>query len=238
MAVIFGTGFLLAGFIPPPSPNASAEQIAQMYQDHANLIRTGLILTVVAAALLGPYFAVISVQMRRMEGSRPILANLQLALGAITIIEFIIPVVIMQVAAFRPDRDPAIVQTLNDIGWFLFLTVTPTFVLQLLLIGIAILGDTRENRVFPRWVGYFNVWMATLFTPGPILVYFHTGPLAWNGIFEWWLQFVAFLLWFPTNTFYLFRAVQNDDYEPIPTGDADLRRQLSALQAEVRALTN
>ncbi len=234
MAVIFGPGFLLAGFIPPPSPTLDAVHIAHIYRDHANAIHAGLILTVVASALLGPYFTVISVQMRRMEGSRPVLAYLQLALGALTIIEFIVPVMIMQVAAFRPGRDPAIVQTLNDIGWFMFLGVTTTFVLQLFVIGVAILGDSRENPIFPRWVGYFNVWMATLFTPGNVLVFFHSGPLAWNGIFEWWLQFVAFLLWFPTNTLYLLRAVKNDDYEPSTPGDADIRSQLVALQAEVQ----
>jgi hypothetical protein len=57
MAVIFAIGFLLAGVIPPPSPNNSAEQIALWYRDNAISIRWGLILTIVASALLGPYFA-------------------------------------------------------------------------------------------------------------------------------------------------------------------------------------
>ena len=80
--------------------------------------------------------------------------------------------------------------------------------------------------MFPRWVGYFNIWMALLFTPANILVLFKTGPFAWDGFFIWWIPFTAFLLWFPTNTIYLFKAVKPDDYEPVAKRrDDDLRRR-------------
>ncbi len=208
-----------------------------MYSEDRTAIRIGLIFTVISSALLGPYFAVLTVQMQRMEGVRPVFAYTQLALGALAIIEFIIPVMIMLAATFRPDRDPEIVQALNDVGWFLFLGVVSTFVLQLIVIGVAILGDRRETPVFPRWVGYFNIWMALLFTPANILVFFKTGPFAWDGFFIWWIPFTAFLLWFPTNTIYLLRAVKQDDYDPAAERrDDDLRREVALLRAEVAAL--
>lgn len=237
MAILFGIGFLIAGFIPPPSPDDSAQQIATMYSEDQTAIRIGLIFTLISSALLGPYFAVLTVQMQRMEGVRPVLAYTQLALGALAIIEFIIPVMIMLTATFRPDRDPDIVQTLNDVGWFMFLGVVSTFVLQLIVIGVAILGDQRATPVFPRWVGYFNIWMALLFTPANILVFFKTGPFAWDGFFIWWIPFTAFLLWFPTNTIYLFKAVKQDDYAPVAKpADDDLRRELDRLRAEIDLL--
>ena len=71
MAVLFGIGFLIAGFIPPPSPDDSAQQIAAMYSEDPTAIRIGLIFTLISSALLGPYFAVLTVQMQRMEGVRP-----------------------------------------------------------------------------------------------------------------------------------------------------------------------
>jgi hypothetical protein len=237
MAVIFAIGFLLAGVIPPPSPNNSAQQIALWYRDNAINIRWGLVFTIIASALLGPYFSIITVQMRRMEGVRPTLAYTQLALGALAIIEFIIPVMIMQGAAFRTDRDPLLVQALNDVGWIMFLGVVTTFMIQLICFGVAILLDRRSEPIFPRWVGYFNIWISMLFMPGTFLVFFHTGPLAWNGLFIWWIPFAAFLAWFPVNTVYLLRAVNRDDYQPfLGAKGSELRQQLEALRAEVKAL--
>jgi hypothetical protein len=172
-----------------------------------------------------------------MEGVRPTLAYTQLALGALAAIEFIIPVMIMQGAAFRTDRDPKLVQALNDVGWIMFLGVVTTFIIQLICFGVAILLDRRSEPVFPRWVGYFNIWITMLFMPGTFLVFFHTGPLAWNGFFIWWIPFAAFLAWFPVNTFYLLRAVKRDDYQPFSGSRGSyFGRQLEALRAEVQVL--
>lgn len=237
MAVLFGIGFLVADFIPPPSPDLSAEEMAALYQDNTAAIRIGLILTAIASALLGPYFAVITVQMRRMEGTRPALAYTQLALGALAIIEFIFPVMIMQGATFRQDRDPDIILALNDISWIMFLGVVSTFILQLIVFGVAILSDQRTEPIIPRWVGYFNIWMAMTFTPGNILVFFKTGPFAWDGFFIWWLPFISFMFWFPINVIYLLKAVKMDDYEPAtPSPEPDMWRELDSMRAELRAL--
>ena len=75
-------------------------------------IRIGLALTIGCSGLLAPFLGVISVQMRRIEGDNSPLAFAQIALGALLIIEFVYPMMILQVAAYREDRPAAAVQVL------------------------------------------------------------------------------------------------------------------------------
>jgi hypothetical protein len=68
---VFGTVFffgfgVIAGWIPPRSPNASAVQVADMYRQGQTRIRAGLIVAVWGAAGLMAWFAVISVQLKRI----------------------------------------------------------------------------------------------------------------------------------------------------------------------------
>jgi hypothetical protein len=186
----------LAGFIPPPSPNDSALQVQAMYQDNPTGIRIGLFLTCMGAALIGPFVASVSSQMRRIEGDRhhP-LSNTQLGLGMLMVLLFIIPCFLLLAAAYRPDRDPAITQALNDAGWLPFVGGFMATFFQLIAIGICIFQDT-EQKVYPRWLGYFNFWAALILVPAGIDVFFKTGPFAWNGFMAFWLVLVVFCVWF------------------------------------------
>src|ERR1700722_19500436 len=103
MIVVMLLGFLFACFIPAPSPHDTAAQIARIFRAHPTRIRFGLVLTMFGAALLGPFVAVITVQMKRIEGRTSPLAYVQLALGALLAFEFVVPVMVLQAAAFRPE---------------------------------------------------------------------------------------------------------------------------------------
>jgi hypothetical protein len=102
---------------------------------------------------------------------------------------------IWQAAAFRPGETPDITYRLNDLGWLMFVGVVSTGVLEAAVIGLAILADTREEPILPRWLGYLNLWCALLFVPGGLCVFAKTGPLAWNGLLAWWVLLVAFAVW-------------------------------------------
>lgn len=169
-----------------------------------------MMVMVLGAALLGPFFAVISVQIRRIEGPRPILTYAQLMLGACFILEIIFPMMAIQTAAFRPERDGAIQQTLNDMGWLTFFGVASTGFVQLVIIGVAILQDTQPVPAFPRWVGYFNIWVGFAFFPGTVMIFFKSGPFAWDGIFIFWIPFTAFFLWLLIMPFALCRAIDQE----------------------------
>lgn len=210
--VLFLIGFwAFAGFVPPPSPGDSAERIAARYTNNRNGIRTGLIICMFASGLLAPWFASIAVQMRRIEGSRPILTYVQLLAGAATVIEFLVPPMFWQAAAFRADRSPETVQALNDIGWLPFLGIISTAMIQGYAFGAVILADRRAVPVFPRWLGYYQFWIVSLLLPGATIVFFHSGPLAWNGVLAWWVLLVSYFLWIVVTSVYLYKVAAVDD---------------------------
>lgn len=196
LMVLFLTGFgPIAGFLPPPSPEDSAGEIVAFFEDDTTMIRLGLWLTTIAAALFAPWMVAITLQMKRIEGRVAPLSYLQLALGAIFVLEFIFPLMIWQAAAFRPAEDPELTHRLNDLGWLMFVGVVSTGVLEAVTIGVAILSDRREQPVFPRWAGYLNLWCALTFVGGGLCVFFKSGPFAWNGLIAWWLLLVGFGIW-------------------------------------------
>jgi len=203
---------LIGGLIPPPLPSASAETIQAFYQDNTNGIRAGLVLTMIGGTMTAPWVAAISTQLKRIEGRFSPLTYTQLGLGMLGVLLFIFPIMTMQVAAFRPDRDPSLILLLNDLAWIPFVGVWTCAALQNIAIAVAVFHDKQE-KVFPRWVGYFNIWMAVLFCPGSLLYFFNDGPLAWNGALSWWLVVVAFCMWFVVMFFAMRRAIQSHEKE-------------------------
>jgi hypothetical protein len=194
---VFTIGFcILANFLPPPSPRATADEIAAIYRQHALPIRFGMLLMMGCSGLIAPFVAVIAVQMKRMEGKASVLTYAQLSSGSVGILFFVLPALIWAVTAFRPDRDPQLTLLLSDMGWIFFLMPFTPFVVQNISIGFAVLGDKSERPVFPRWVGFFNFWVSVLFLPGGIITFFKSGPFAWNGLFGFWVPLVVFFVWY------------------------------------------
>jgi hypothetical protein len=235
--VMFLVGFWpIAGFVPPPPPSLTGEQLGQLFTEHATRIRIGMIVSLFAAALLASWSAVITVQMKRMRRRVDALAYTNLAVGALFVLEFIFSLIIWQSMTYRP-RDPQVLLAMNDTAWFLFVCITSTPMLQTAAIGTAIFLDTRDGRpdpVFPRWAGYLNYWVALLFTPGTIAVFFHDGPFAWNGLFTWYLPLAVFAIWMVTMSVLLLKAIDAEDAELEGlSADVDLTTQVRELRAEV-----
>lgn len=200
-----------AGFLPPPAPGMNADAVAAMYANNSLGIKFGMLLMTVGAACMMPFVAAITVQMKRMEGRYTPLAYVQLGLGALFVIEFIIPAFASITAAYRPERSPVVTQAINDFCWLLLVGVVSTAVLQVAVIAIAILADESVEPVFPRWMGYFNIWVAFLFCPGAAVSFFKSGPLAWNGLFTWWLPLSVFGIWFLVMTWQLLATIDRQE---------------------------
>ncbi|MBA3348442.1 MAG: hypothetical protein H0T13_07755, partial [Actinobacteria bacterium] len=235
---LFFVGFgLVAGFIPPPSPGESATQVAQRYAEDRDRIRTGLFITAFASTLLVPAFAVFTIQMRRIEGRVSPLAWVQMGMGSLLVLVFILPLMTFEVAAFRADRSPEILQALNDLAWIPFVAVVWTVWMQTITIAIAILRDRREVPVYPRWLGYLNLWAAAGVTPGAFIVFFKDGPLAWNGILGWWCIVIVFFIWLVAMTWASFRAIDAQVAEEREHPDpGDLADRVTWLMHEVSTL--
>jgi hypothetical protein len=194
--LLFIIGFVVVGgLVPPPDPSDGAAEIARFYAANRTGIRAGLALTMVAGAVTAPFVAVITIQLRRIEGDVSPFAFTQLGTGMLGVLLFSLPVMIMQAALFRPERDPQIILAIHDIGWIMLVGTYSCVFVQCLAVGACILKDRAED-VYPRWLGYFNIWVAVLFLPGSLLYFFKDGPFAWNGLFVWWIPLSVFSGWF------------------------------------------
>jgi hypothetical protein len=206
--IVLGLGFvLLAGFVPNHSPNDSAVETARYIIENKDRIRWGMIVSVFAASLLMPFTVAIAVHMRRIEGRYPALASIQFGSGVIFVLEFLYLLFFWQTATFRVDRSPELIQLLDDMAWIPFVGLNATAQLMLVCFGFAILLDKRDRPLFPRWLGYYNIWVALMLIPGTFNVFFHTGPLAWSGILSWYIPLSVFGTWLTIVPYFLAKAV-------------------------------
>lgn len=218
--LLFTLGFVvIGGLVPPPSPNLDADGVARFYQDNTNGIRLGLAMTMVAGALTAPFVAVITVQMRRIEGPGSPLALTQLGTGMLGVLLFALPVMVLQAAAFRPDRDPEVMLAIHDIGWIMLIGTYCCVFVQCIVVGACILLD-HVGAVWPRWLAYFNFWVALMFLPGSLLYFFKTGPFAWDGVFVWWIPLSVFFGWFVVMFVMTLQALdrlpEDRESDPVP----------------------
>ncbi len=211
---LFAIGWwFIAWFVPPPSPAAGAEEIAQIYRDNAVSIKMGMVIAMFSSGLVAPFLAVISTQMMRMEGRFSVLSFTQMLCGAMGVVTFLIAVMIWLTLAFRPERDPQLTQLLNDLAWLLLtVTIGPAFI-QNIAIAIAVFTDRNTKPVFPRWVGYFNIWVPAAFIPAMLVPFFRTGPFAWDGIIGFWVPLVDFGIWTWVMFFLLRKAIREQALE-------------------------
>jgi hypothetical protein len=197
LLVIALGGMSLAGILPvPPAAYETPAQVVAFYTAHPVRIRIGLTLACVGVSLIGPLTALITLQMLRMERHRPpILSILQAICAAVTWVMLLVPFIVLNVATFRPDRNPEITQALTDLGFLLFLTPVGPFLIQNFAIGGAVLSDRASPPVMSRWVGYANFLVGLLFVPALLAVFFKTGPFAWHGVFVFYIGVVVYGAW-------------------------------------------
>ena len=205
---LFGVGFLIAGFLPPPSPGESASRLAHLYRHDATRIRIGLQIAWSSSVLFLPFVALLSQLMKRAEGAFAPWAYTQLAAGLGSVIVFVIPLWNVQAAVYRAERAPQTVQALSDLGWLPFVGGWAVPAAQSAALAVVILADRRAQPIFPRWAGYFNIWIALLYVPAILLPFFKSGPLAWNGVLPFWLGAAAFFGWIVVMTVLSLRALR------------------------------
>lgn len=189
-------GLIMGGFIPPPSPMDSGQQIAQRFNSDRGSIRMGCLLMIVCFPLWSTFAGALTAWIRRMErGYRGFTYSSVIIAGGASLVFLLIPMT-WAVASFRPDGiDPDITRALNDWTWYIFLYTWPPFALWMVLIGIAVLTDRNNPPLFPRWVAFLNFWLAILMVPGGMIAFFKKGPFAFNGVFAFWVVMIAFFLW-------------------------------------------
>jgi hypothetical protein len=187
---------LLMHFIPPPSPALSAEELAHKFIERRDEIRLGCLIQCIFWSFWATWGIAITVFIRKMERSYPILTYASIALVGGGYVFFILIPMTWAVIAFRPETlDPSVIQIMNDWVWFDFLFTWPPFALWMVVIGLAVIKDYNVPTLYPRWVAYLNFWCAILIFPAGLIAFFHTGLFAYNGIGAFWIPFAIFFGW-------------------------------------------
>jgi hypothetical protein len=192
--------------LPPSAGNSSAETLAS-YTEHLTAIRVGCVLMIFASMLYTAWNMAISMLARRLEGERPILFYIQLLSIAACVVVVMFIGFFWGVAAFRAGQSsPEVTQALNDLGWFGVLFTGAPFAAYQIALGVAILRS--EEIVFPRWVGYLNLFVSVFMIEASLIIFFKTGPFSQNGLFVFYLPMVIFFVWICTMSWQVFRAVK------------------------------
>lgn len=186
-------GWLIAGVLPfPLGPGNTADEVVEFYGNGLR-VPLGIALASIGVSLVIPFQAILTYAMWRTERGAPILTLVQVFAGAVTSVLLLVPMLIMAIAGFRPDRDPEITVMLNDLSWLLFITPIAPFIIQNLVIAaVALRGD---GSVLPRWLGYLNCWIGFTFSFDVLAYAFHGGPFAWNGFLIFWLALTTYAIW-------------------------------------------
>lgn len=204
-AVTAGAASIMIGLLPPVSPMRTAAEVAQFWSTNTDLKRCGIILMLAAAGLLAPYGALIAARLKQMEGRFAPMAYLELAATAVAMMSFIMAAMVFAAASYRPERDPQITQALDDLGWLSYIMIWPPATCQCLAISFAIFA--AKKPIWPRWLAYFNAWIAFMVIAGGIAVLFKSGVFAWNGLLAYWLVAIVFGAWFSVMTWQLLATI-------------------------------
>lgn len=217
--LLFFVGLILfMGFVPPQSPLASGQEIANVYVADLAKIRVGIVICSFSVALMATWGAAIAARTQRTEREFPVYTYTQVASIGVGVMVAVFCFLIWAIAAFRPaDIDPDMTRMLNDIGWFLFLFDVAPFMVWMAAVGLAILGNRSEHRLAPRWVGYFSLWCAVGEAPAVLILFFKDGAFAYNGLVGFWLPLVAFFQWIMVLSVVLQREI---DLDAIPAEGA------------------
>ena len=209
MALVFAIGWIAGTrWIPVPGPSMSAEAVAALYVDHRVSYLIGFTLMVLAVPLLAPWGAALALISRSGERGQPVVAYAQLVLLSCCVAVFVTLYMPWALAAYRAGEVSAeTTHTMHELGWIMFIFTVPPFALWIAVLAVGILWSPREEQLLPRWFAFYSLAEALMIAPAALIVFFKTGPLAYDGFLALWLPLVSFFVWMQVATVVAWRAV-------------------------------
>lgn len=209
IAVAFG-GLVMAGVLPfPLGPDSTRQEVVAFYSG-GTLTVMGLGIASVGLGLVGLPVAGITFVMWKSEGDNPVLTLIQMVFGVITVACLMFPMMVMAVTAFRPGRSAELTMMFNDISWLMFIFPIVPFIAQNVAIAAGAL--TARRKLFPRWIGYFNLWVGFTFSFDVMTLAFRDGPFSWNKLLILWLALTSYSLWVLVMGYAILKAVPAAGY--------------------------
>lgn len=216
MIVVFYNIFGIVFFIvtrtqPPPKPYWELERVVQWFADNEFGLLSGFGFMFVTGAFSIASTALIVYSIRRMSVS-PAFAYAYLIIYSLAAVPgMLLTCIALVVGAMRPDRNPELTGLLYDMGFLSFSGTMGIFLIGSVIWGVAILLD--ENRILPKWFGYFNICNALTEVVVATCVIFKSGPFAWNGTISFYINFAVFGIYTGVFIIYLRKMIDNEDMD-------------------------
>ncbi len=220
--------FLITRTQPPGQPWYGPHQAVTWFADRHTGLLIGFALIFVLGGFSATAIALITYTIRRMSVSRAFAYSYLLLYAVSAVPGFLFICVAMTAGAMRPERSPALQQSLYDLGFLSFSGTMGVFLVGSLIWMTAILLD--KNHVFPRWFAYLNLCNAlTEVVVAPSWI-FQRGPLAWNGVIAWWIDVVVFGVYTVVFILLLRNVIVREDFGtgPLPPLPAGRRSRVAA----------
>lgn len=201
-------GVLGTNLPAPVSPALNPHDVLARYLGSWTEMRVGFTLSLIAVVLYLPWTALLTVQMARIEGKFPVLSLLQLLGGGLTVFVVSMSAVFWAVATFRPERDAAEMQLLNDLGWLTIDLQYACTTLQMYAMAAVGLADKSPKKLFPAWVCWLTIFCGTSFFPASLTGLTTTGAFAWDGVGSYYFPYFCWLCWYAVASLYMIREVR------------------------------
>ena len=207
--VLFGIScWNLAGFVPPPSPTLTGSELLETYRNNLFGVRLSMITAFIAAILLVPWSAALSIELARIEGRLPMMSLVAFGAGIANAVAFYLPFVFWSAGVYRMDRSPELVLLISDMAWLEFVMLFAPYITQMLAVAAVGFSDRSATPSFPRWFCFLSIWTAILAVPGGFVIFFKTGPFTWNGAFGFWIPVAAFCVYYSALIPLMFKALR------------------------------
>lgn len=208
VALILAQGVLMR-MVPGLSPALEPEEVKQHFIDRENQILLGCLIQIIFWTLWATWTMGLAVLINKMEeGRRPYLTYCSVALNGGGYVFFLLIPTTWAALAFRAETLPAwFMQSVNDWVWLIWLYTWPPFAVFMFVVGIAVLMDKAAEPLWPRWVGYYNIWCGIFIFPAGLIAFFKEGLFAYDGVGAFWLPVFVFFGWIMVMTWLGFQGI-------------------------------
>ncbi|MHB8692055.1 MAG: hypothetical protein ACYDHH_12485 [Solirubrobacteraceae bacterium] len=194
---------------PPPSIGGTPQQLLNSYfVPYHTQIMIGMLICMVIGVFYLPFSAAMAKVMLRREHHMPLLSTLCICGGAITawiVAEF--PGKILSAAWYGNSHAPVVADIWRS-AWFVYDNTYMCTGFQMIAVAIYALTDRSAKPVFPKWTAWLAIFGVLSFVPEAAIPYAHNGPFAVQGLWNFWIAFAAWLIWFGAFAFYTIRYVR------------------------------
>jgi hypothetical protein len=214
VAVFFYCWGILGHNFPPFSPDTPAAEVAGWFRDHRNGVRFGMVIAMTFAPCYGVWGYACAKVLEQVVEKDSIIVQLARVGAAWTVITVLVPSSFWLTAAFRPDALPDwMIQMLYDMAWLLIDLAYAVTSVQLFALGVGFLADKRAVPLIPKWLAWYGIWVGFMFIAECIMPYFFNGAFARSGILNFWIEFLIWMVWVPTLTYYVLKATTRIESE-------------------------